>query len=76
MMGYTYILVIWTVVAVQGQGTGNYNMHRERDWRPIGEFQREEGHIGPSYKTALEMCEAAARQLNLKPETYRCVRSK
>jgi hypothetical protein len=73
-MEHIYILVIWTVVAIQGQGTGNYNMHRERDWRPIGEFHMEEGRMNK--KTAKEMCEEAARQLALKPENYRCVRSK
>jgi hypothetical protein len=73
-MGYTYILVIWTVVAIQGQGTGNYILHRDRDWRPIGEFHLDHGRLGG--KTALEMCEEAARQLNLNPDRYRCVRSK
>lgn len=73
-MGYTYILVIWTVVAIQGQGTGNYILHRDRDWRPIGEFHLDHGRLGG--KTALEMCEEGARQLGLKPENYRCVRSK
>ena len=72
-MGYTYILVIWTVVAVQGQGTGNYIMHRERDWRPIGEFHMD---TWERKYTAREMCEEAARQLALKPENYRCVRSR
>ena len=75
-MGYTYILVIWTVVAIQGQGSGNYNMHREHDWRPIGEFHLEQGRSGGDYKTALQICEEAARQLNLKPEKYRCIKAK
>jgi hypothetical protein len=34
----------------------------------------EEGRMGK--KTAREMCEDAARQLGLKTEVYRCVRSK
>ena len=76
MIAHTYILVIWTVVAIQGQGTGNYNMHREHDWRPIGEFHLEQGHIGQGYRTAEQMCEDAARQLALKPERYRCLKSK
>lgn len=63
----TYILVIWTVVAM------NTN-HTKYDWRPIGEFHMEEGRYGQ--KTALQMCEEAARQLGLKAENYRCVRSK
>ena len=68
----TYILVIWTIVAVQGTGTGNHNMHRERDWRPIGEFH----NVPDAGKTAQQMCEDAARQLGLKSDAYRCVRSK
>jgi hypothetical protein len=44
------------------------------DWRPLGEFHMEEGRMGK--KTAREMCEDAARQLGLKTEVYRCVRSK
>lgn len=68
----TYILVIWTIVAVQGTGTGNHNMHRDLDWRPIGEF-----HNAPDAgKNALQMCTDAARQLGLKYENYRCLRSK
>ena len=64
----TYILVIWTVVA--GMASPKY------DWRPLGEFHMEEGRYGPGQKTALQMCEEAARQLGLKAENYRCVRSK
>ena len=75
-MGYTYILVVWTVVGSFGQGTGTYIPKEYRDWRPIGEFHMEAGHVGKSYKTAKEMCEEGARQLGLKPENYRCVRSK
>lgn len=72
-----YILVIWTVVGYAGAGT-QFSTHfqTERDWRPIGEFHYEEGRIGDTKKTALQMCEEAARQLSLKPERYRCVRSK
>ncbi len=73
-MGYTYILVIWTVVGAFGQGTGTYIPKEYRDWRPIGEFHLDQGRMGG--KSALEMCEEGARQLALKPENYRCVRSK
>ena len=67
----TYILMIWTVVAMAGD---RFHQAKAHDWRPIGEFHMEEGRMGK--KTAQEMCEDAARQLGLKMENYRCVRSK
>lgn len=70
-MAYTYILVIWTVVGYAGTQSST---HIKMDWRPIGEFHLEQGRLGG--KSALEMCEDAARQLALKSENYRCVRSK
>jgi len=71
-MEHIYILVIWTVVATAGDRHGT--SFRDKDWRPIGEFHMEEGRMGK--KTALQMCEDAARQLGLKTDAYRCVRSK
>jgi hypothetical protein len=68
----TYILVIWTVVAIQGTGTGNYIIQKEHDWRPIGEFY----NSPDAGKTAQQMCEEAARQLAISVDKYRCVRSK
>lgn len=70
-MGFAYILVIWTVV---GAGGMSHSIVTKMDWRPIGEFHMEGGRMNK--KTALEMCEDAARQLGLKTENYRCVRSK
>ena len=70
-MAYTYILVIWTVVGYAGTQSST---HTKMDWRPIGEFHLEQGRLGG--KSALELCEDAARQLGLKTENYRCVRSK
>lgn len=67
-----YILLIWTVVGV-GDAKGSRTVIKY-DWRPLGEFHMEEGRMGK--KTAREMCEDAARQLGLKTENYRCVRSK
>jgi hypothetical protein len=67
----TYILMIWTVVAMAGD---RHYQAKAMDWRPIGEFHLEEGRMNK--KTAQEMCEEAARQLGLKIENYRCVRSK
>ena len=66
-----YILLIWTVVGASDSKGGP--MKAYRDWRPLGEFHYEDQGRG---KTALQMCEEAARQLALKPDTYRCVRSK
>lgn len=71
-MGVTYILVFWTVVGVGGKG-GDPPIIKH-DWRPIGEFHA--AYDKPSVKPALEMCQDAARQLGLKIENYRCVRSK
>lgn len=65
----TYILMIWTVVAMS-------NYHTKSDWRPIGEFHYEDGRIGENKKTPLQMCEAAAKELGIKSIDYRCVRSK
>ncbi len=71
-MGYIYILMIWTVVGV-GDAKGSPTVIKY-DWRSLGEFHLDYGRLGG--KTALEMCEEAARQLALKPQNYRCVRSK
>jgi len=70
----SYILMIWTVVAMGGD---RHYQAKAYDWRPVGEFQKETGMSGPQLgKTAQEMCEDSARQLGLKSENYRCVRSK
>jgi hypothetical protein len=66
--------MIWTVVAMGGD---RHYQAKAYDWRPVGEFQKEMGMSGPQLgKTAQKMCEDAARQLGLKSENYRCVRSK
>ena len=63
----TYILMIWTVVAMAGD---RFHQGKAYDWRPMGEFH------DFSAGTGREKCEEAARQLGLKHENYRCVRSK
>jgi len=69
-MGYIYILMIWTVVGV-GDAKGSPTVVKY-DWRSLGEF-----HNSPDAgKNAQQMCQEAARQLALKAENYRCVRSK
>lgn len=67
----SYILVIWTIVGYAGTA---HSLNQKWDWRPIGEFQMEEGRMNKM--TAKEMCEDAARQLALTADRYRCVRSK
>jgi hypothetical protein len=69
-----YILLIWTVVGASDSKGGP--MKAYYDWRPLGEFHMEQGRIGGDFKTAQQMCEDAARQLGLKTDAYRCVRSK
>jgi|LauGreDrversion4_2_1035121.scaffolds.fasta_scaffold04630_16 hypothetical protein len=70
-----YILMIWTVVAVGGDRHGIGS--KVADWRPLGEFHAELLNSGfQNGKTAQQMCEDAARQLGLKSENYRCIRSK
>ncbi len=71
-MEYIYILMIWTVVGVGDADRSPTKI--KYDWRPLGEFHLEGGRMGR--KSAREMCEEGARQLGLKPENYRCVRSK
>ncbi len=71
-MEYIVILMIWTVVGVGDADRSPTKI--KYDWRSLGEFHMEEGRF--NQKTARQMCEEAARQLALKPENYRCVRSK
>jgi hypothetical protein len=71
-MEYIVILMIWTVVGV-GDAKGSPTVIKY-DWRPLGEFHMEQGRMGG--KSARQMCEDSARQLALKAENYRCVRSK
>jgi hypothetical protein len=56
-----YTLYLWTVVAMAGD---RVYQEKHMDWRPIGEF------------ASKEMCEDGARQLGIKAEKFRCVRSK
>ena len=74
MPAISYILVIWTVVGVGA--SDRYANVIKYDWRPIAEFQLENGRVGPSLKTAEQMCHDGAKQLGLKSENYRCVRTK
>ena len=60
-----------------GYGGTKSGLHTKHDWRPLGEFYSEtNGHGFQNGKTAQQMCEDAARQLGLKTDAYRCVRSK
>lgn len=68
----TYILMIWTVVAAT-QGYSKQEPLLQYDWRPVGEFHSN-GELFPG-KAALAKCEAAASQLGLATNRYRCVKS-
>jgi len=69
----TYILMIWTVVAMAGD---RHYQTKAMDWRPIGEFHNENNARGPGLKSAQQMCEDAGQYLGLKSDAYRCIRSK
>lgn len=66
----SYILVIWTIVGYAGT---QVSTHPKYDWRSIGEFHQDSWERKLSAK---EMCEAAARELAIESNKYRCVRSK
>lgn len=65
----TYVLMIWTVVAMAGD---RHYQAKEYNWKVLGEFH--DSTIPP--QLAQEKCEAAARQLGLQFQNYRCVRTK
>ena len=66
----TYILMIWTVVAMAGD---RHYQSKAYDWRPIGEYHQDNWERKYDAK---QMCEEAARQLGLKSDNYRCIRNK
>lgn len=63
-----YILMIWTAVAASDSRGGPLKVYH--DWRPLGAFETSPVSNG------LQLCEAAAKQLGIKHEMYRCVRSR
>lgn len=69
-----YILMIWTVVGV-GSSAKSADVIKY-DWRSLGEFSVSSTEGAWNRKSAHQMCEDAAKQLGLKTENYRCVRSK
>jgi hypothetical protein len=67
--------MIWTVAGV-GDAKGSPTVIKY-DWRPLGEFYSETNSHGFQVgKNAQQMCDEAARQLGLKSDAYRCIRSK
>jgi hypothetical protein len=62
-----YVLMLWTTVAMAGD---RHVQQKAYDWRPMAEFH------DFSAGTGLAKCEEAARQLGLKSDRYRCVRTK
>ena len=66
-----YTLMVWTVIAVAGAGSQHAREFKtEHGWRPLAEFQSGGGETGE------KLCENGAKQLGLKADTYRCVRTK
>lgn len=66
-----YTLYLWTVVAVTTGG------RLYQDWRPVGEFQSYISLSKDNGPTAKELCEKAAKDLDLLTDNrYRCVRTK
>jgi len=65
----TYILMIFTIVAASDGA-----LEPRSDWRPIGEFHTVQ-EVNRKI-SGLELCEAAARRLQLKTNSYQCVRSR
>lgn len=64
-----YTLFIWTVVAC-----GDIRLGCKYDWRPNGEFISINEVNGRT--DAKAMCEDAGRQMGMKVENYRCIRTK
>lgn len=64
----TYLLVIWAFV-----GSVHQSLPSKYEWRPLGEFHQDNWKRELS---AAEMCHAAAKELGLTSDKYRCVRNK
>jgi hypothetical protein len=62
-----YALIIWTVVGMAGT---NLSVSHRYDWRPIATFS------STATVNAIDLCKAAALQLNIKDTNYRCVKTK
>lgn len=61
-----YTLMVWSVIAIAGAGSQySREFKTEHGWRPLAEFQNGE-----------KLCEDGAKQLGLKADMYRCVRTK
>lgn len=67
----SYLLVVWTIVGYAGTQIAP---HEKWDWRPIGEFHTANAVHRPN--AGKDLCEEAARQLNIPKEKFRCVRTK
>jgi hypothetical protein len=67
-----YTLYIWTAVAMAGD---RHMQVKAMDWRPNGQYESST-FVGEGFVDGRTKCDEAARQLGLKHENYRCVRSK
>ena len=60
-----YTLFLWTVVGFAGAGTQYSSTWKtEMDWRPLAET------------VSVEDCKRVAKELSLKEEKYRCIKTK
>ncbi len=69
-----YALMLYTVVAM-ATPSGSSRPNSEMDWRPIAEFKDFVTTSKASTTYAKDKCEQAAKEMNLKPEKYRCIRT-
>ena len=67
-----YTLIFLSIVGIMPRSS-NY-IH---DWRALATFE-ETGvkTTAPGYKSGKQLCEEAAKELHLKPDSYKCVRSR
>lgn len=64
----TYLLVIWAFA-----GSAHHTLPPKYEWRAIGEFHQDNWERKLDAK---QMCHAAAKELGLTSDKYRCVRNK
>jgi hypothetical protein len=69
-----YTLFLWTVVgtAIEPANAGKTYF----DWRPLSTIESWSREEDDSENMMLEKCMYVAKQLNLKSDRYRCVRTK
>lgn len=66
--------MLYTVVAM-ATPAGSSQPKTEMDWRSIAEFKDYVTNSKDSTTYAKDKCEQAAKEMNLKTEKYRCIRT-